>query len=237
MEQNYQYSGKVTPQGIVLGLVAGCAAAAVLCIPYAYITIFIPLVFFNVVATIILGMIAGMCAGWGGRKGNMQSAAMYVVVGLIVGLVAEYLNWVLWVFVFSGHEAVVLSPMHLLNIARVVMEEGTWGMTSGDNVAGLELACVWIAEGLMIVGGSIYMARGGLTSYICCPDCTVWFKDPTKTMSYEMPEDLDKVVHDLKGLNLKTLHHLTPLTGQKPASLEFDIFFCPACSTFGCFDL
>jgi hypothetical protein len=117
------------------------------------------------------------------------------------------------------------------------MEEGTWGMTSGDNVAGLELACVWIAEGLMIVGGSIYMARGGLTSYICCPDCTVWFKDPTKTMSYEMPEDLDKVVHDLKGLNLKTLHHLTPLTGQKPASLEFDIFFCPACSTFGCFDL
>jgi hypothetical protein len=237
MENNYKYSGKISPEGTVLGLITGCLAAAVLSVPYAYTTIFIPLVYFNVLATLGLGVAAGFCASWGARKCNMQNVFMYMAVGLVTGLCAVYFSWVYWVFVMSGHEWLVFSPLGLISVAQEVMVEGTWGMTSGGNITGLALAAIWVVEAVMIVGATIYMARKGLTSFICCPDCTVWFKDPTRTLSYEMPESISDLTDALKQLNFKALHDLTPVQPGETGALLLEIYFCPACSKFGSFDL
>ena len=237
MEESYRYSGKVTPVGVVFGLVCGCVAAVVLSIPYGYITAFIPFIYLNLIATLGLGALVGLCAGWGARKGNLQNPALYVLIGLIAGLLAEYCNWVYWIFILSEHQVVIEHPAGLVVIAKEVMKEGTWGMTSGGNVTGVFLALVWACEGVMIVGASAVLAYLGLATYICCPDCTVWFKDPTKTLSYEVPEDPDQLIADLEALNFGALKNLEPRRTGKSVFLRLEIYFCPKCSQFGCFDL
>lgn len=236
-ERNYQYSGAVTGAGVVMGLVAGCVAAIILSIPYGYITVFIPFIYLNLIATAGFGALVGLCAGWGARKGNMQNAAMYVVVGLIPGILAEYCNWVYWIFIHSEHQFLITNPLAIVAIAKEVMKEGTWGLSSGGNVTGMFLCVIWVAEAVIIIGGAAWLSLIQLTSYICCPDCTVWFKDATKTLSYDLPADVNHVVSELKGLNFKVLQELEPQKPDKSKFLTLEIYFCPKCSKFGCFDL
>ncbi|MBT3381673.1 MAG: hypothetical protein HN742_35615 [Lentisphaerae bacterium] len=233
---HFRHSGQITVAGILMGLALGSLAALLLSIPYAYITVYVPFVFLNIIATAALGGLTGLCAAKAARKGDLQSPAAYVTIGLVVGVAAEFWNWVFWIFAISRQELLTFQPSVIVAVARNILPEGTWGMSSGTNITGIPLLCVWVVEGAIIIIACAAAALEGLKSYLCCPKCTTWFNTATKTLTYDVPAALPDVVDEFSRLQFACLADLQPVEAAgADRYLQLDLFFCPECSEFGCF--
>jgi hypothetical protein len=239
MATYYRHTGRITAKGLMLGLLAGCGTAIALSVPYAYITVYVPIVYANLLATVGFGLVVGLAAARAARAGDLQSAPAYALVGIVAGLVAEYFNWVFWIFALSHQKLFTLDPWILYEIAGEILPEGTWGLGRSGNVTDIALLLVWIVEGGMILGIAAYTTVDGLRRFICCPACTAWFDKPIKTHLYELPDDPEPVAAQVRDLKLKCLLDLKPIPEGAGASnfLSLDLFFCPACNHFGCLTL
>lgn len=234
----YKYSGEITKNGLINGMITGVAAAAVLSVPYAYATAYIPLVYANLLAVGAYAFAVGWVSAKVARAGGLQSPAMYIVIGVISGIVAEYLSWVGWIFVLSKHSELLFNPLDLIATAGKILPVGTWGLRSGGNISGIPLLCVWILEAAAIIGIATYFAYQGLVSHICCPHCKKWFDAPAKVLHFNMPDNPGQVVESLKNLDFKpllALEKVDPATVRQYLAVE--IYFCPSCSKFGCFNV
>ena len=235
----YQYSGKITLNGCVISVVLGALTACVLGLAYGYMTVWVPFIYVNLLATIGLGAGSGLAAGKGAKMGKLQSPAMYVAIGLLVGLAGEYFNWVWWIFALSRQELLTFNPEYVFRVAREILQKGTWGIGGEAPLAGLPLLCVWIVEGLIIIGAAVAMCLHTLKSSICCSRCETWFDEPHMTCTYARPTVLESVVSNLKTLNFSCLNGLERLT-ERPfpkTFLNLEIYLCPGCRKFACFSL
>lgn len=234
----YKHTGEAPSSGVLMALSAGIAAALLLSVPYAYITVYIPFIYLNVLAVVGFGMGIGICISKVARVGMVQSPAVVMLVGIVCACAAEYFNWVAWIFALTRQDVLVFNPTGILHIAGAVLKEGTWGMTGDEPVKGVFLLIVWVIEFGIIIWFAAAIARGGITDWFCCPECKKWFDTATKSIAYELPGDLDGVVSRLKQLDfnaLKELRRLDEINHSKFLTLE--LYFCPQCVKFGCFSL
>lgn len=233
----YQYSGRITVHGLLMGLVFGIASACILGCAYGYVTVWVPFMYVNFLATIGLGWGTGLAAAKGARMGKLQSHMIYLFIGLIVGLAAEYFNWVWWIFALSRQEHLLFNPVHIVQVARVVLQDGTWGMSEDVPVFGIPLLCVWVVEAGIIIGTAVATCVHGLKSYICCPQCEHWIETPEMTFSFTGPEIIESVVSRLRKLEFSCFDDMQILT-ETPypdAFYNLDLFACPSCRHFYCF--
>jgi hypothetical protein len=232
----YKHSGDITMGGLLNGMATGVVVALVLSIPFAYINVYIPFVYLTILATVGYAGVTGWLSAKVARAGDLQSVGMYILIGLVSGIAAEYFNWVAWIFAVSRQQALIFNPVGLVAAARQILPEGTWGLRGNEAVSGIPLLCIWIIEAGMIIGIATYITYRGLVQFICCPECKKWFDRPTKTVHFKMSDKPELVTFHLRSLQFKSLTDL----GKADLAVDrryfaVELYFCPACSKFGCF--
>jgi hypothetical protein len=235
---HYKPSGEITFAGVLSAITIGTGLAFLCSIPYAYITVYVPLIFINLIAVLGFGVIVGLGAAKGARAGNLTSPIAAAALGCVVGVFAVYCDWVWWVYAASRQEVFTLNPLALLVVASLILPEGTWGLSSGEPLTGWLLALVWLAEAGLIVGFAIVTAYKGVAAWICCPRCRKWIENPVATYAFAPAEDPRACADALATGSLAPLLALARTsidTANRCLSLE--LFACDRCKHFACASL
>lgn len=175
MMQFYQPSNRVSGGGVLLFLLGGVAAAAVLALAYVYAVWYIPLIYVNFFATVGFGLGLGWVLSRMVRAGKLRSPKTAGALALVVALVAEYLQWAVYLTLIIGTTDVnefgsgarkmsiastsfdpgvfltlLLKPGAMFGVIRDLASTGSWSLF-GVTVSGIFLVLVWLIEAGMIV--------------------------------------------------------------------------------------
>lgn len=169
----YRHSGAFGFRGLIYMLALGAIGAVVLGLIYAYAIEYIPLVYLNMLLVIGYGTAIGACVHFGAKWGKVRNGALLLLGGAVAGLLAEYTNWVWWIFAYSKQEVFVFMPADLWQVIQDVNEQGAWSIFD-STPTGWELWAYWGMEAVVIVGMSIFAAWVTLSSLPFCEACGRW---------------------------------------------------------------
>jgi len=176
----YRHSGKFTLQGLALPLGAAAVAGWPLGLAYAFLTHWIPFIYFNVLLAFGYGAAFGWLGVWLLKLGKVRNTALTVLCGALVGAIALYFEW-------NGHLTLLFKPAPWLlapdQIRRGIAylyEHGSWSLHSGDPVTGVPLGLVWAAEAAIIVGMSIVLPYGFIATTPFCEQAQCWLDEEKK---------------------------------------------------------
>jgi hypothetical protein len=182
MNNEYKLSGKLGNVFIV-GLLLGPILVTLLCIIYAYIDVYNPMVYLTFL--VFLGLLFGIILIQKiiiklSKCRNKNSSIIY---GLIVGLFGVYSSWCTFLYVMFREENfpielldLMFNPSMIYELANTLSVDGYYTLF-GIEVKGFFLWLIWIIEAIGIIGAG---ALGGLTvmhEEIFCEDCNRWAED------------------------------------------------------------
>ncbi|GAA4045373.1 hypothetical protein GCM10022409_34270 [Hymenobacter glaciei] len=164
--------------GILLFLLGGVLASAVLAFIYIYAIWYIPFVYINVFICLGFGLVLGGILLMLARAGKLRSPAGAGLLGLLVGLAAVYLEWSVYLTLLLNSETtgtgrsadtstsfsksmfvdVFTHPAAMWEAIGKINETGTWSL-KGATASGGFLWFVWVVELLIILGGAYLLAR------------------------------------------------------------------------------
>ncbi|EGD34663.1 hypothetical protein [Capnocytophaga sp. oral taxon 338] len=180
MSNYYKPSGKFSPLAFLYFVLACVIVFPILSAIYAYATWYIPLIYINVLITIGFGF--GICFIVSYliiNLGKVRSYGLAILLAILSGLVAYYLQWVVWSdLAINGTESygnkqigIVVSnvqfeqllyllshPSALLDLIKLINENGTWGI-KGNTISGGFLTAIWVAEFAIIMFFSVLSAK------------------------------------------------------------------------------
>ena len=230
----YKHSGKVGLMGFgpIFMVVLGALSLS-LSIVYVLAIYLIPWVYANFLITACFGVICGYAVGIGGKIGKVRNAPLYVLIGLAIGVTAVYCQWVVWIFVHSMREELILEPSGILNYMSDVAVDGFWSIFRIP-IKGKFLYAVWVIEGLMISVCSAGAAYGVLCSSPFCEDCGRWFgkKGNICIMPLEAIEEPERIRQELLAGDCSTLLNLNIKDSFGDAYTKLEISNCPSCFKF-----
>jgi hypothetical protein len=182
MNNVYKLSGK-SGNIFIIGLLLGPILVTLLCIIYAYIDVYNPMVYLTFLA--FLGLLYGIIIIQKiiiklSKCRNKNSSIIY---GLIVGLFGVYSSWCTFLYVMFREENfpielldLMFNPSMIYELANTLSVDGYYTLF-GIEVKGGFLWLIWIIEAIGIIGAG---ALGGLTvmhEEIFCEDCDRWAED------------------------------------------------------------
>ncbi|MHC4083760.1 MAG: TFIIB-type zinc ribbon-containing protein [Planctomycetota bacterium] len=224
----FKHSGKFTPAGILLMALFGLGTAVVGGIVYAYATFYIPFVYLNVIMTLLLGAGVGSCVGIAAKLGKVRNLALVALSGLFAGLVAEYIAWVFWILAASGHEALVLSPIGILQAWGMLAKDGVWEIFGSTPRGGI-LYLLWIIEFVIIVGGAALIPLGKIATLPFCERCDSWVQNKEKYAPFEPVSDVDGLKAQLEEGDFRPLGMLKRIESESELFTSIDLISCPDC--------
>ncbi|MDR1035362.1 MAG: hypothetical protein LBT40_01925 [Deltaproteobacteria bacterium] len=190
MERFYAPSGEVHGSSFLI-VAAALAAGAVLAPLYAAASLYVPLIYLNVILIVLYGAAVGTAGGIVARKTltlNPLLAGVFAVVGGWAGFYASWAVWIALVAHFGGAAfpgfketlgyltafgdwgPLLGEPRMLVELARLVNEEGLWSIgrasSHSGSVHGLALLGVWIVEFLIYtISAAVVAANEARTPY------------------------------------------------------------------------
>ena len=182
MNQTYRHSGKFAPIGLVIGILAGLAAALPLAWIYAWGIIEIDEQRMAVIATLCYGAAVGAAAGYGLKLGKVRNAKVASVLAALVAAVSLYCSWAFWVenilARFQQEDvdafALMMHPQALWNLVKAINQYGTWGTTKDNLTKGVELWGIWGLEALAVLAFAAGTAYLVLEMQPFCEKCQRW---------------------------------------------------------------
>lgn len=182
MSLYYQPSNKMPLGGVLLFLLGGVLAAAVLAFVYIYAIWYIPFVYINFFLCLGFGLVLGAVLMLLARAGKLRSPTGVGLLALLVGLAAVYLQWSVYLTLLFNSETtgtgrsadtstsfnaalfadVLTHPGAMWEAIGKINETGTWSL-KGATPSGVFLAIIWIIELLIILGGAYLLARSQAT--------------------------------------------------------------------------
>ena len=196
MPQYYVPSGKLSPIAYLLFSAAILIVFPLLGLIYSYAIWYIPIIYFNVIITIILGVVSGYIIKYMilylGKVRNPQAA---IGIGIIACLILYYFSWVVYVdllinmedsggqFTFFASSNVnvnetidiALSPSVVFSMMGLLYDWGSWGIF-GITASGYMLALVWIGE-LFIITMIAVKNSYEVAKLPFCEFSNTWFKE------------------------------------------------------------
>jgi hypothetical protein len=243
----YSHSGKVTAMGIVVAFLVGVPAAIVAGLFYAYADLYSPIVYLNVALTLFFGVGMGALCGAVLRWGKVRNVPVSLAIIGMMAAVAYYVCWVAWVcgtldrFDVPRDFTMVeltLRPDWLIDIVRLINEDGTWSIgrasssssSSNKNVSGVFLWIVWAGEAAMIFGGAFIMGRKFAGDLPFCENCDGWC-GKADTLKSMRSGDESRVKAELSADDYT---HLREQVGQEFLNewWQIDVHRCPKCKDF-----
>jgi hypothetical protein len=178
MSLYYQPSNKMPLGGVILFLLGGVLAAAVLAFVYIYAIWYIPFVYINFFICLGFGLVLGGILLLLARAGKLRSPKGVGVLAVLVGLTAIYLEWSMFLTLLfnsettgTGRDAdtstsfsagmfgdVLTHPGAMWAAIGKINATGTWTL-KGATASGAFLWFVWLVELVIILGGTYLMAR------------------------------------------------------------------------------
>lgn len=163
--------------GVLLTLLGGLVAAAVLAVVYIYAVWYIPIVYANFLLCAGFGLGLGLVLALLGRRGKLRSPRGMAALAVVVGLVALYLQWGVWLMLLFNSETTgtgadadtttafslpllldILSQPGAMWAAMLdVNKTGTWSL-KGSTPSGLFLGLIWVVEALIILVATYLVA-------------------------------------------------------------------------------
>jgi hypothetical protein len=177
----YKHSGDYTASGVLLSLLGGAAATAVLAFVYAYVILYCPFIYINFFATLFYGGAVGLLGAMLLKRQKTRNTSVAVAVGVVLGLFALYAQWVVWMFGFLGRAEVeersllglALTPSVLWELILKVNSVGAWEF-KGSTPTGGFLWAIWGLEALLIGGAAVVVALSTMDGEPYCESCGSW---------------------------------------------------------------
>lgn len=225
----YKHSGAVSVNGLVFMALYGAVGAVLLAAIYGYADYYIPSVYLNMLLVIIFGAMVGWCVGLGGKRGQMRNTWVMAAFGFLAGCLAEYAQWVAWVFALSKQEVLALTPAQLAPLIQYVAENGAWSIF-GSTPTGWELYAYWGLEALVIVGMSTLVAGLYLNTAAYCEKCKRWADEKHSISPLDAVTDPKGLKSRLEQGDLAGLKALKKQSADAAAYTELNLKKCPACA-------
>ncbi len=228
MLNKYSPSGKYSTTSFAY-LFLVIVIIAPICAIYAIISLYNPSAYLGVLIAGFFSASVGMIIAFFVIKmGKVRNQKMAILFGLFGGLIAFYMQWAAWLGValyYSNINAIVelenlkgaiflLShPLEMLKDMSMLYTEGSWHF-EGSQMKGLPLLGIWIVEGLMILGFSIYFPLQEIKKPFS-ERGNEWFKEKQVLFNYitdktEFITDLQtgasKLIEGMSKLNLASIN-------------------------------
>jgi hypothetical protein len=187
--ETYRHSGKFNAAGPVLALGAAAVAAVPLGLAYSYLIRWVPFIYLNMLATCAYGCVFGWMTMRLLKAGHVRNTTLAALVGFGAGLLALYGEWSGHLRVLTEDAPWLFGPDEILRGMQVLYEQGSWGMKSGGNVTGIELALVWVGEAGLIVGFATLLPYGFVMGTPYCEKSRCWLEEEKKINTLERISD------------------------------------------------
>ncbi len=179
----YKHSGQFSLGGLVLGALAGGAAALLLPYAYAHGLIHIPEAHLAAFATIAFGGLIGAATAYGLILGKVRNQPVTLALSGIVSSLALYLSWAMWVVATVGREntetigwvELAQQPGTLWHAIVVINQYGTWTLSGHSPTNGWELWAYWMLEAATVIGTAMFMAFALMNHRPFCEEA--WGRD------------------------------------------------------------
>lgn len=207
--QTYRHSGKFGAQGPLLALLFAVVAGFPLGYAYAYLIKWIPIIYFNVLATIGYGAVFGLVCGKLMKYALVRNNMISLFTAAAAGVIGLYFAWNGHVHATFQNAPVFCFPDEMAAAMRQLYDEGSWGMHTGEPVTGIPLAIVWVVEAGIILAMSIYTCYRMVGEIPFCETSRCWL-DQTRNINTLAPYSDSTQVAAFKSGDLG------PLTQAKP---------------------
>ena len=230
--ETYRHSGSVPFTGLCRVVVTGVAIAGVLGAAYAYLVVYIPFIYINVIATGFFGLLIGLAVGRAGKAGRIRNTFAVRLLGFVCGVAGLYAAWGADLLARGGIEAGILAfhPAVLAAYLQVFYENGAWGLRHGGNVTGMALAAVWSIEALIVVGVATVVATHSIASLAFCERCGQWTTVEEEVQKLAIQEGQETIVERILSGELAAMQELFRAPENAGAYLRLDLAQCDTCS-------
>lgn len=241
----YRHSGKYSIGGAIYALVVGSVIMCFCAFLYAYIIVYVPLVYVNALVTAGFGVLVGFTCATLLKRKKVRSDAVAVALTLVLTAVAYYYSWVSWVWALARREDAAIAPVSvflglllwppaLWEVVKDINATGAWTLR-GSAVTGWALAAVWAAEFAMIFGLSLYTAYNTMDEEPFCETCEEWGKKKERVVE-AVATDLAEYQRRLEAKDFKYLEAAGPPTAETAEFQRIDVFSCERCGVFHTLD-
>ena len=242
----YEHSGKFSVTGMLYSLVVGSLIACFCAFIYAYVILYCPLIYINLLITCGFAALVGYSAAALLKRKKVRSDKVAVLVSFLVITIAYYYSWASWIWAllrrsegeipgFADFIGILLQPWLLWRLVVEVNQQGAWTLRGGSPVTGIPLALVWLCEAAIIYGLALYVGYKAMDEEPFCETCEAWGKKKENVV--------EAAVSDLatfqQRMEAKDFKYLEAAGAPKPETLEFqriDVFSCERCGTFHTLD-
>lgn len=236
----YQHSGKFSLGGVAFALVVGSVIACFLAFVYAYLILYIPLVYINFLITAGFGAVVGIAAAALLKNRKVRNGGVAMVTALLITAIAYYYAWVSWLWalgrrygdagevttsVFFG---LLLQPAEVWKAILTVNENGAWSFRSGDPVTGGVLWGVWALEALIIFGASLLIAKGWMEAEPFCENCEVWCESKENVLA-ATTQNVEEFKQRMEAKDFRYLESLGAPAAECADWQQIDLYTCPKC--------
>jgi hypothetical protein len=229
-EKYYRPSGKFELLGLIYMLVFGAIGAVLLGAIYGYGVFYIPLVMLNLLLVVAYGFCVGLCVQYGAKRGKVRNSTLLLLGGLVAGLMAEYANWVWYIFALSKQETLAYMPGDVWQIILNVNAQGVWSVFD-STPTGIELWLYWGAEALVIVGIAAIVPWLNLQSAPFCEQCSRWVEGKDKISPLDAVADRKGFKSRLEQGDYAPIKALKVLPQETSAFTTVTLLKCPGCQS------
>jgi hypothetical protein len=237
-ELYYKPSGEVTVAGLAAGLLGGLAVGALLALVYAYLLVYVPLVYAHLLCTLGYAFGLGAAVGYFLKVGKMRSPAVGVFVAGVVALLSYYFCWAVWLAAVLGRANLEVStfelfsqPSFLLDVITRVNETGVWSIGRGSKtpVSGGFLWFVWGVEALVVLVGPVVAAWAMVSSEPFCEPCNEWCVEDQGLVSLGVGADKEAVRRVFETKDFERLKAFGAKRGDAMDWYRLDLYHCKGC--------
>ncbi len=215
---HYTHSGKSPVGGVLLTLVAGSAAAALLGAIYAAAIYWIPFIYILFLLTIGLGFVLSVVSGALAQGGKIRHNGVTTQLAFVVSLVAYYVHWIVWIDLMA--DVTIYKPDELWIMMNRIAATGAWSIFDWTP-QGAALWVIWGIEGVIIVGGGTILAHS-VTDVPFCETTNQWTEENTLATRFRLV-DPNQVIETPSAL----LAVLEPEDGTTGAFSEVTVMTAP----------
>lgn len=242
MASYYNHSGKVEPQGLLLGILLGAAVSLPASFLYDYGIFTIPEAKLRGICTIAFGALIGVASGAGMCWGKLRSKPVAGAVGLAASFLGLYVSWAIWIVHLVNPSVWLFNPLRaafhprgLWHAMLIVNAVGTWSYEGGKPEHGAFLWFVWACEALLILGFGILTAMALVQRRPFCEQCGQWCAERRKLyFEPSLPAGQFKTLLESQGAS--GLEKLI-VGDKKKAHFRIDLHTCGVCHSLSTLSL
>ncbi len=224
----YSHSGVVGISGILLVILGGSSAAAILGAIYGYATFYIPFIYLNFLLTIGFGFTTGFIVGLSGKLGKIRNNVVMLMMGILFGSLALYCCWTVWILAIAKHRYFILSPGGLFAVMQEIAKDGAWSIFS-FTPTGYWLYSLWIIEALLIIGLSVLTTFTISAAVPFCEHCNNWVETIYTSTPLSSIKNPEEIVEHLENEDYECLKKLSKVDRLSSNFTEIEIQRCPEC--------